>query len=129
MKFPPTLKPSSVNTGLLQMQNLNLCVGKWTIKSPFSKKKKPNSNPSISQQLTSCYHSYPFLYEEGTVLSSALTEKRAQTKPENEIGLRAVRRQCTGMQLPVLEYSSETAKEFFSFYKWLGLRGLLKICF
>lgn len=33
------------------------------------------------------------------------------------------------IQLRVLAYSSETAKEFFSFYKLLGLRGLLKIFF
>ena len=79
--------------------------------------------------MTSRYHSYSFLYEKGIVLSCALTEKHIQTKIENAIYLHTVQCQYTEIELRVLEYSSETAKEFFSFYKLLGLRGLLKIFF
>lgn len=48
---------------------------------------------------------------------------------ENVIYLHTVQRRYTESELRVLEYSSEAAKEFFSFYKLLGLRGLLKIFF
>lgn len=55
--------------------------------------------------------------------------KHAQTNTENAIYLHTVQCQYTESEFRVLEYSSEPAKEFFSFYKLLGLGGLLKIFF
>lgn len=103
--------------------------GKVDMKLPFEKiNKKKKGNPSVLQQMTSCYHSYGFLYQKRIVLSCALTGKHVQTKIENAIYLHTVQCQYTEMQLHVLQYSSENTK-FFSFYKLLGLRGLLKIFF
>lgn len=55
--------------------------------------------------------------------------KHAQANMENVIYLHTAQLQYTESEIRALEYSSEPAKEFFSFHKLLGLRGLLKIFF
>lgn len=59
------------------------------------------------------------------MLACALTEEQLQTEIASAMYLHSVQCQRTESSR-VLQYSSETAKEFSSFYKWLRVGHLLK---
>lgn len=84
-------------------------------------------NPSILQQLTSCYHSYSFPYGKGILLSCALTENMYRQKQRLRYICMLHIASAQRASSVCWNSSSATAKEFSSFYKLLGLRGVLKI--